>query len=327
MGKNDEFYLVDTEAKLKSVLFQNKDKNIICSYSGGKDSDMMLNVISKIDVDKKVQFVFFDTGLEYEATKRHIQEQIAKGYNIKIERAYRTIPLTIKSEGQPFISKYNSEMLSRLQRHIFDFQNDGKLSYPELILKYPKCVGALKWWCDFYGSEYDVTNSVGSSFNIKRNRLLKEFLIEFGLPFKVSSRCCYYAKKMTSHTFEKKNKVELILTGIRKAEGGIRSKAYKNCFVNREDTGVSLYMPLFWWSEVDVVNYLENNSVELSDCYTKYGLKRTGCAGCPFGKNMNFEREVVKKYEPNLSKAVEFLFKDSYIWTNKYREFAKLKSY
>jgi 3'-phosphoadenosine 5'-phosphosulfate sulfotransferase (PAPS reductase)/FAD synthetase len=321
----NEFILLDTGAKIKSVLENEKGK-IIVSYSGGKDSDIVLNEISKYDVNKKVQFIFFDTGLEYQATKNHIRDMIAKGHNIIIERAYKTIPLTIKKEGQPFISKYVSDMLSRLQKHNFKFQEHGNLSYLELIKIYPNCIGGLKWWCDFYSSNLYEKKMENSSFNIKRHRLLKEFLINFGLPFKVSAKCCYYAKKKTSHNYEKLNNVNLTITGIRKSEGGIRAKSYKSCFIDRGDNDLSLYMPIFWWNNEFSNKYIQDNNIILSDCYTKYGLKRTGCAGCPFGKDMDKEREIIKKYEPNLSLAVENLFKDSFLWTNKYKEYRKKKT-
>lgn len=60
-----------------------------------------------------------------------------------------------------------------------------------------------------------------------------------------------------------------------------------------------------------------------SKCYTEYGLKRTGCAGCPFGRDFEYELEVIQKYEPKLYKAVNNIFGDSYEYTRKYREFVK----
>ena len=60
-----------------------------------------------------------------------------------------------------------------------------------------------------------------------------------------------------------------------------------------------------------------------SDCYTKYGFTRTGCVGCPYNKNLFEDLEVTKKYEPNLYKACNKVFKDTYEYTKKYREFCK----
>lgn len=44
-------------------------KKIMCSISGGQDSDIILDIVYKCDINNKVEYVWFDTGLEYEATK------------------------------------------------------------------------------------------------------------------------------------------------------------------------------------------------------------------------------------------------------------------
>ena len=60
-----------------------------------------------------------------------------------------------------------------------------------------------------------------------------------------------------------------------------------------------------------------------SKCYTEYGLKRTGCVGCPYGRDVIDELETIKENEPKLHKACTAVFKDSYEYTRKYKEFCK----
>lgn len=55
----------------------------------------------------------------------------------------------------------------------------------------------------------------------------------------------------------------------------------------------------------------------------EYGMSRTGCCGCPCALNFESELEILKTYEPKLYKAVTNVFKDSYEYTRKYREFAQ----
>ena len=45
------------------------------------------------------------------------------------------------------------------------------------------------------------------------------------------------------------------------------------------------------------------------------------CAGCPYGKDFEFELEVIEKYEPKLFKAVNNIFGDSYDYTRRYKAF------
>lgn len=42
---------------------------ILCSVSGGADSDIIVDMLTKLDDTRKVVYVWFDTGMEYSATK------------------------------------------------------------------------------------------------------------------------------------------------------------------------------------------------------------------------------------------------------------------
>ena len=83
------------------------------------------------------------------------------------------------------------------------------------------------------------------------------------------------------------------------------------------------YRPIFWYKNSDKEDYESHYGVVHSKCYTEYGLKRTGCAGCPYGRDFEQELEIIQKYEPELFVAVTRIFKDSYEYTRKYREFCK----
>ena len=286
-------------------------KKALCSISGGADSDVILDIVSKCDNNKIVDYVFFDTGLEYQATKEHIKF-LEEKYNIEIEviRPKIPIPLSCKRYGQPFLSKRVSEMINRLQKHDFKWEDRP---FEELIEEYPNCKGALMWWCNSYDDN--------SRFNIKYNKLLKEFLIANPPNFVISNKCCKYAKKDLAHD-KLKQGYDLNITGIRKAEGGIRASAYKSCFDNT-NKGYDNYRPLFWYKDDDKLSYRKLFNVSNSKCYSVYGLKRTGCCGCPYGRDCNFELKVLEKYEPKLYKAVNNIFKDSYEYTKKYYEFRR----
>lgn len=89
--------------------------NIVCSISGGADSDVMLDIIYKCDKNNKVTYVWFDTGLEYKATKDHLI-YLEKKYCIQIEkyRAKKPIPSCCKEYGQPFLSKTSKRIYTKI---------------------------------------------------------------------------------------------------------------------------------------------------------------------------------------------------------------------
>ena len=291
-------------------------KKVMCSISGGSDSDILLDLLQKFSDSEKVTYVFFDTGIEFKATREHI-EFLEKKYGIEIKkiRAVKPIPTCCKEFGQPFLSKNVSERMERLQRHGFKWEDEP---LDVLLERYPRCRSALRWWCN------DFSNSTGgeSSFNISYNRYLKEFILNNPPQFSISNKCCHYAKKLVASRFKKSEDFDLNIFGVRKAEGGARKNAYKTCFNEGED-GIDDYRPIFWYLADTKIDYEDHYGVIHSRCYTEYGLKRTGCAGCPYGRDLNEELRAMESYEPNLFKAVNNVFKDSYAYTAQYREFVK----
>jgi 3'-phosphoadenosine 5'-phosphosulfate sulfotransferase (PAPS reductase)/FAD synthetase len=306
----DNLTIFDSFAKAYDVI--PNYKNVAVSISGGADSDILIDMFSKCDFDTKIHYIWFDTGLEYQATKDHLKELESK-YNIKIDpyKAEKPIPLAVREYGQPFISKYHSAMIERLQRYNFKFEDKP---FDELLKEYPNCKSALMWWCNKRGEN--------SSFSIGRTKLLKEFMIENPPTFKISDKCCLWAKKKVAHKYEKENNIDLKIVGLRKAEGGIRSARFTSCFDYKKNDA-DYFRPIFWFKNEDKKEYEKLFNVEHSKCYTEYGLDRTGCAGCPFGKDFEKELEIIQKYEPKLYVAVNNIFKDSYEYTRKFIEFKK----
>lgn len=77
-------------------------------------------------------YIFFDTGLEWDATKRHIAETSAKyGVDIISQKPVKSIPVACKEYGVPFISKEVSDKIERLQRHGFTF--DSIIASPDEV--------------------------------------------------------------------------------------------------------------------------------------------------------------------------------------------------
>lgn len=301
--------------------------NIMISYSGGADSDIILDFVVRTLQDKRyheflkdknVKFVFYDTGIEYDATKRHIDE-IEKKYGITIERikADKPVPLGCKEYGLPFLSKFASDMIERLQDRNFDFQNDGLLTYEELKEKYKDVDSALGWWCN----KYPARQGRVSHFNINAFKYLKEFMILNPPDFKISNKCCKGAKKDPSKKFQKENKIDLKILGLRKAEGGIRTTAIKSCFKEGDKYKIDEYFPIWWFDNNTKEQYKNTYGIKYSDCYEKYGFTRTGCAGCPFGSKFDEELVEIKKHEPNLYIAINNIFGKSYEYTRKYKQF------
>lgn len=293
------------KALCKTQRVLNSYSNVTVAVSGGSDSDIMLALINEIkhDLTPTINYMYFDTGLEYAATKEHIKYLMDR-YNINIIKynAEIPIPTAVKIHGVPFISKRVSDYISRLQKYNFEWSADN---FESLYKKYPKCKAALRWFTNEFGDN--------SRFNIAYNKGLREFLINNPPKFKISNMCCTCAKKKTAHTAMNDIQSELSIQGLRKYEGGVRN-LITNCW-NKDD---GVFYPLLWFREIDK-NIVENRlKVKHSKCYTEYGLKRTGCAGCPFNRYIKDELQIIEKYEPKLLTACYNVFGNSYLYTNHY---------
>ena len=288
-------------------------KNVCCSVSGGADSDILIDLCERAE-PHFVSYVFFDTGIEYQATKEHLN-WLEQKYGIEIhrEKAKVPVPLGNKKYGVPFLSKNVSNMIWRLQSNGFQWEDD---TFENLYAKYPNCKCGLLWWTNGKGE--------GSHFNINRNSWLKEFLMKNPPPFKISDKCCLGAKKNTSDIYMKKFPTDLMIMGVRKAEGGERRTVYKEQLYFNKQHKVDYFLPILLFIDADRQEYCNEFNVVHSQCYVEYGLKRTGCCGCPYAKDYVFERDVLKQYEPKLSKAIENMWGEVYEYTNKYHEFQKM---
>ena len=84
--------------------------NAICSYSGGSDSDILIDIIERtrklFPSLPPVKYVFFNTGLEMKATKDHVRATAEK-YGVEIEECRPKINIvkSTREEDIPFVSK------------------------------------------------------------------------------------------------------------------------------------------------------------------------------------------------------------------------------
>ena len=298
--------IVNAFAKAWDVL--GRYRKPVISISGGADSDIVLDMIHKLDDEHKAIYLWLNTGLEYQATRRHLDFLEAK-YSIDIKRVVpiKPIPIAVYEAGYPFISKIVSQLIHSLQIHSFNFSSGN--SYETDKYLYTKCRSAVKWW-----------HSIGSysTFNINRYKLLREFLTEYPPQFSISAKCCDYAKKLPAEHFMKDIHADLKVLGMRKAEGGIR-QSKQNCFTTNND--YATFNPIFYFSNEDRTAYEKIFGITHSDCYSVYGLKRTGCAGCPYNPTVFDDLEKMKVYEPGLAQAAEKVFAPAYEYTKKFQQY------
>lgn len=305
--------------------------NAICSYSGGSDSDILIDLIEQTRMLfglPPIKYVFFNTGLEMRATKNHVKE-IAKKYGVEIEEVRPKIGIVqaARTYGIPFISKIMSAGLGEWQAkgvplsiaEEYENAEDKAEKRKELKKRYPKCESLINFLCCCNSSGEPRPNI---QLVINSSKYMRDFIGEFPPDFKISAKCCDYCKKQVAHKVQKD--FEMIITGERRDEGGMRSVPRKDntalCF---SETGSGQYRlrPLYYVSDKDKAWYKEHYGIKYSDAYEVYGMKRTGCCGCPISYRAVDDLELIRPFEPNLVKAAYNVFGKSYEYRAKYNEY------
>lgn len=330
----------DSPAKfeaIKSIVAKRlkEHPNAICSYSGGADSDIMIDIIERTrDMFglPPVRYVFFNTGLEMKATKEHVKET-EKKYGVEIEKIRPEINIVQASRkyGIPFVSKIMSGGLSDWQRkgiplsiaQEYDQAEDKAAKRQELRERYPKCESVINFLCCCNASGEPRPNI---QLVINSSKYMRDFIAEYPPDFKISAKCCDYCKKKVAHAVQKD--YDMVITGERRDEGGMRSVPRKDntslCFTETSD-GQYRLRPLYYVSDVDKAWYKEYYGIKYSDAYEVYGLTRTGCCGCPISYKAVEDLEKIREYEPNVVKAAWNIFGRSYEYRRRYNEYKQMR--
>lgn len=223
---------------------------VYCSFSGGKDSTVLLDLCRIVYPDIKA--VFFNTGNEYPDIVHFVKKLIGGGYNIDIVRPKYTPRQVWEQYGFPLISKEQSLALRQIKT-----TNSEKLRNYRL-----------------YGREGHKRSA--GVLSKKWRPLIDE-------PFMISEQCCQKLKKEPAHRYAKETGRYPII-GTMASESNLRETAYirnGGCNVFDSSKGAESN-PLSIWTEEDIWAYIKLRNLEISEIYHK-GATRTGCVGCGFG--------------------------------------------
>lgn len=324
---------------IKSIIAKRlrEHQNAICSYSGGSDSDIMIDIIERtreIFSLPPIKYVFFNTGLEMKATRDHVKATAEK-YGVEIEECRPKVNIVQASRkyGIPFVSKIMSAGLSEWQKkgipltiaQEYEQAEDKAAKRKELKERYPKCESVINFLC-CCNSEGEPRPNI--QLVINSSKYMRDFIGEYPPDFQISAKCCDYCKKQVAHRVQKD--YDMIITGERRDEGGMRSVPRKDntalCFTETSN-GQYRLRPLYYVTDKDKAWYKEYYGIRYSDAYEVYGLTRTGCCGCPISYKAIDDLEKIRPYEPNVVKAAWNIFGKSYEYRMQYNEYKRIRKY
>lgn len=224
------------------------------SFSGGKDSLVMLHLIKQLDINDRIPVVFVDTGLEYPEIKQFVKKIYP---NVTILRPKKSFKQVIEEYGYPVISKEQAQYIEDIRT------GTEKIKLRRL-------------------------EGVNGQF-----KLSNKYRYLLDAPFKISSKCCAIMKKEPIRNYENKSR-RVPFLGMMADDSLLRKNIYLKSGCNSFDSARPKSMPIGFWTEQDILQYIKNNNLELCSIYGDIvqdengklkttGNNRTGCIWCMFG--------------------------------------------
>lgn len=283
---DNEFMLFDRLTKIKATIEKYGEENFYLSFSGGKDSTVLHELLDLAIPGNTIPRVYANTGIELNLVRQFVQDKAEQDQRIVIIKPSQPIKKVLEENGYPFKSKEHSFYLETYQRNKAYTKTVNRYLYPSEKRKSFGCPKILRY----------------------------QFTPDFDL--KVSDKCCNELKKKPLKQWQKDNNKPYSIVGLRQAEGGQRNNT--KCLAFNGDK-LKAFHPLAIVGDNFIEWFIEEYNVELSAVYyPPYNFKRTGCKGCPFAPDLQKELDTLQEFFPNERKQCEI------IWQPVYDEYRRL---
>ena len=238
---------------------------VYVSFSGSKDSTVLLHLIRTQFSYYDIPAVFIDTGLEYPK----IKEFVKTVDNVTVVRPEMSFREVIEKYGYPLISKEVSQKIYEARRC-----PNGSVA-------------------DRFNPNGNHAKKYGNRYSMAKWEWLKDSSIP------ISHKCCQVMKKAPAKKYESATgRKPFVATMTVESRNRQSDWILHGC--NSFDSKRPISRPLSFWTEQDILQYLKKYQVPYAPIYGDIiqgdngklkttGAQRTGCIFCGFG--VHLERE------------------------------------
>ena len=259
------------------------DGQVYVSFSGGKDSTVLLHLVRDLYPD--VEAVFVNTGLEYPEIQKFAMSQ----KNVITVRPEMRFDEVIKKYGYPIISK-------DVAHKVHDANSARRNG------NFNSCAERQ------FNGTYISKNGKSNLNNVEKWKFLLD------ASFRISHSCCDVMKKRPAKAYEKETGKKPFI-GTLACESLLREQQWLKNGCNAFDSKRPVSNPMSFWTEQDVLQYIKEYDIPIASVYgdvvyaknpeqmrlddcnvncgteklTTTGCKRTGCIFCGFGCHLDKE--------------------------------------
>ena len=275
-----------TQTRIRAWVSEYGVDGVYVSFSGGKDSTVLLDIARKIYPD--IQAVYIDTGLEYP----EVRQFALSGDNVIRIKPKMNFRQVIEKYGYPMISKETSECVQGARKYLTSIMNDSTIAKTDRqtdrqtdsriltnTINLEELASTLneRMKNRQTGSNQRLAIMLGmltKDQTIKANIPEKDkstfsqekYAFFLDAPFEISNRCCAVMKKEPAHRYAKDTGRKPI-TAQMACESRLRLQKWLQFGCNAFESKNPISNPMSFWTEQDVLQYIKENNIEIASVY------------------------------------------------------------
>lgn len=282
-----------TQTRIRAWVDQFGKDGVYVSFSGGKDSTVLLHLVRELYPE--IPAVFVDTGLEYP----EIRQFVKTFDNVIWLKPKMNFKQVIAKYGYPFFSKETSESVYESRKYLkkymeqltTDKQTDCRImpcytAMADLLgiprrgeqknseemhaLKQGNIPDKYKWGLPrrvltLFGKlphtvKGETTNEYSKRYDKSR------YLFMLDAPFEISHMCCRVMKKAPFKAYAKESG-RVPMTATMAQESFLRQSNWIKYGCNHFDSRDPISNPMSFWREQDVLRYIKENHIPIASVY------------------------------------------------------------
>lgn len=331
-----------TMQRIRGWIDEFGEDGVYVSFSGGKDSTVLMDIIRNQMGYKDIPAVFVDVPTQFPELK-----EFAKGWdNVEILKPQMSFMDVCDKYGFPLISKEVSQAIDEAKRTLRNWDK-----YKDKKYKYGKPIRILQLEGKMPHTEKGVLTGEYSKQYDK-----SKYYFMMTAPFDVSDKCCKAMKKTPLHEYVKRTGRKPI-TAQMADESLLRTSNWIKYGCNGFNMKAPISNPLSFWTEQDILTYIHTYNLPICSVYgdvvedfeamgempgqmhfdefsndIKYkttGCKRTGCMLCGFGCHMKDDTRFLqlKQIHPKMYNLLDIVknngvtFREAIEWLNEHGGF------